>query len=379
MTSSPPPSRLRRWIWIVLSVLVLLAVLAVLFETEDTADVTATEAPPPAPLITVRQVAAAPARAQVQAFAELRPRWDAELRSAVTGRITEVTDAALAGAQVAQGDLLFAIDKTQYEAAVTQAELEVEQARFGILQARNNVAVARKQFERDGQTPPTELAIKLPQLRIAEKTLTAAEGRLRAARRDLADTDVSAPFSGFVTRRQASLGQTVNPGDALLHLSDDSRYELVVELNQDDWALLAHPITGQVAQLHHQDGRPLGQARIARSGGFLDRETRQRRVFLEVTDPSADVLAGDFVRVTLPGRDLADTITIPEGALTRAGHIWLVDADNLLERLTPQILFRADHQVTIAAPGPDGPWHVALTPLASFLPGQRVTPQRAED
>ena len=358
---------------------ILLAVLWLLFETEDIAEVEKTDTAPPAPLVSVVTVNAQSSKAEISAFAELRPRWDAELRSAVTGRIIMVEDRALAGAQVEKGDLLFSIEKTQYEAAVVAAELELEQARLEMLRASNNVTVARKQFERDGQEPPTELAIQIPQLRIAEKTVAAAESRLRLAQRALADTEIRAPFSGFVTHRVASLGQTLNPGDPLMHLSDDSHYELSVDLSQSDWALLSQPIAGQMASLEHQDGRSLGEARIARSGGFLDRETRQRRIFLDVTDAAGEVLAGDFLKVILPGRTVPDTVTIPESALTRAGYVWIVGDGDLLKRLTPKIVFRSGNSVTIAAPDTSGSWRVAQTPLASFLPGQRVTPKIVGD
>ncbi|WP_371225391.1 efflux RND transporter periplasmic adaptor subunit [Roseovarius sp. 2305UL8-3] len=336
-----------------------------------------TDAAPPAPLVSVVIVEAHSSQAELSAFAELRPRWDAELRSAVTGRIVLVEDSALAGAKVDKDDLLFSIEKTQYEAAVALAELELEQAKFEMLRARNNASVALKQFERDGLEPPTELAIQLPQLRIAEKNVASAKSRLRSAQRALADTDVRAPFSGFVTNRLASLGQTINQGDPLVHLSDDSRYELTVEISQSDWALLSHPIEGQTASLQHQDGRFLGHAQIARSGSFLDRETRQRQVFLDVTEPAESVLAGDFLKVILPGRAVPNTVTIPESALTRSGHVWIVNEGDLLERLTPKVVFRSGNTVTIAAPDTEGPWRVAQTPLASFLPGQRVTPKPA--
>ena len=140
-----------------------------------------------------------------------------------------------------------------------------------------------------------------------------------------------------------------------------------------------HPIAGGTARLFHRDGRPLGTATIRQGGGFLDPQTRQMRVFLAVSDPAEGVLAGDFLRVVLDGRRIANTLTLPETALTRAGYIWLVDADDLLTRLSPEILFRSEGRITISAPQDlPAPWRVVRTPLASFLPGQRVTPQRVE-
>ena len=368
----------RRWLWIGLSLVLFIAIVMVLFDTEDTIDVQATSAPPPPQTVTVVTVAPETVQAQVSAFAEVRPRWDAELRSAVSGRITAVHDAALDGAQVERGAPLFSIESAPYQSAVAAAEMELEEAELLLLRARNNVTVAQRQFDRDEKEPPNDLAVNLPQLRIAEKSVAAAHARLNAARNELAETEVTAPFSGYVTRRFASLGQTVSPGDALIHLSDNRQFELVAELSQADWTLLDHPISGAIADLSQRSGGTLGKAQVRRGGGFLDQNTRQMRVFLDITAPDERILAGDFLRVKIPGRSIANTVTLPESALTRAGYVWLVGDDDHLQRISPNILFRSEGTFTIPAPEGPGPWRVVRTPLASFLPGQRVMPQSVE-
>lgn len=202
---------------------VLAGVLVLLWGIEDTADVTGRNAGPPPPTVSVVDVAASTAQAEVSAYAELRPRWNAEIMAAVTGRILVVHDAALAGTRVERGTMLFSIERTPYETAVAEAEMRLEDARLTYLQAQNQVTVARRQFTRDGIEPLNELALFLPQQRIAERSVASAEAQLSAARRQLADTDVTAPFSGFVTERMASLGQTVSAGERLVHLADDGR------------------------------------------------------------------------------------------------------------------------------------------------------------
>lgn len=375
-SSDTRPRFWMRWVWISVAIGVLVGVLLVLSDIEDTTDVRALEVPTPAPRVSVVTVTPETARAEVSVFAELRPQWDAEIRTAVSGRVIEVHPAALAGTRVAEGAPLFSLERTPYETAVATAEMTVEQARLALLQAENQATVARRQFERDGEAPPNDLALYLPQRRIAERSLAAAEAQLEAALRQLDDTIIKAPFSGIVTSRVASLGQSVAAGEALLHLSDDRQFELVAELSQTEWALLEHPIAGGSARLFHRDGRPLGTASIRQGGGFLDPVTRQIRVFLAVADPNDEVLSGDFLRVTFEGRQIEQTLMLPETALTRAGHVWFVSDQGLLERTQPEILFRTDATITIPAPQGDRRLRVAITPLASFLPGQRVTPHQ---
>lgn len=375
-----PPTRTstaRRWLWLGLSLLMLAAVVVFVWEAEDTANITAVDVPPPEPAVTVLDVAPAEAVAAISAFGELRPRWDADIRAAVSGRITRVHAAALAGERVAADAPLFSIEKTRYGTAVAAAELSVEEAKLALWQAQNGVALARREFERNSDKPPNDLALRIPQLRIAERRLASAEAQLAAARQELADTEVKAPFSGFIVERSASLGQTVSTGEALVRLADDRQYELTVEISSADWDLLARPVAGRRAELFHRDGSPLGEAHIRRGGGFLDQQTRQRRIYLDVVNPGADALAGDFVRVVFTGRVIDNTLTVPESALTRAGYIWSVDPGNLLVRTEPDILFRNGDALIIAAPDDTQQMRVAVTPLTSFLPGQRVLPRTA--
>lgn len=367
-----------RWLWIILSVGALFVVLTFLWDVEDTAEVETAAAQPPPPVVSVIEVDRSQAQATISAFAELKPRWDAQIRAAVSGRIEQVFDAALSGNRVTAGTPLFAIQRVQFETAVAEAEASLEQARLTHLQAQNDASIAERQFQRDSVEAPNELALKLPQLRIAARNLSAAETRLEAARRQLADTQVVAPFSGFVTERMASLGQTVTAGEALLHLSDDQRFELVASLSQAEWSMLRQPVAGSAVLLYHRNGRQLGTGRVRQGGGFLDPDTRQVNVFIEVTEDDASVLSGDFLQIRFAGRILENTLTLPDGALSRSGQVWFVGDDETLERYQPQVLFRSDDAVTIAAPKGVGPWRVAKTPLASFLPGQRVTPQATE-
>lgn len=364
----------RRRFWIGLSVAVLATVVVLLFGTEDTADVARAKVDPPPQVVTVLEVTPGAVTATVTAFAELRPRWDAEIRAAVSGRITRVHEAARAGERVEAGTPLFSIEKTRYREAVAAAELGLEDALLALQRAKAGVTLAQREVERAGTSAPNDLMLRLPQLRVAKRAVALAKARLQTAKRELSDTEVRAPFAGFITERMVSPGQSVGAGEPLVHLSDDRRFELTVELSETDWALLDPPIAGQQANLFLRDGAPLGRAQIRQGGGFLNQRTRQRRVFLDAESQN-DMVAGDFVRVELTGRSIDDTLAIPESALTKTGHVWMVDAGDQLVRANPHVLFRVDDIVVIAAPEGGGRSRVAITPLASFVPGQRVTPR----
>ncbi|MDE0970380.1 MAG: efflux RND transporter periplasmic adaptor subunit [Octadecabacter sp.] len=373
-------TRMTRGIWIILSVGLLVTVGTILAVTEDTPDVTQVNAPPALQIVSVKNLAVSDVTASVETFAEVHPRWSADIRAAVGGRIVEVHEAALAGAQVPAGAILFQIESTQYDTVVAAAELSLAEADFALLQAENKTNVSQRQFERDTTSVPNDLALHLPELRISERGVVSAEAQLRAAQQQLADTTITAPFSGFITERLISLGQTVTSGEPLLKLVDDKQFEMTAELSRESWALLDHPITEQVVQIVDTIGTPMGTAIVRQGGGFLDQNTRQYRVFLEVNETNdQSILSGDFLRVLLTGRVLKDTLSLPDTALTRTGQVWFVDQNDQLVRFAPDILFRLSDQIVIKAPESDHKHRVAITPLASFLPGQRVAPHSLED
>jgi multidrug efflux system membrane fusion protein len=383
MANQIKPNRkahMRRGIWILLALALLLTVGTLLALTEDTAEVTQADAPPVLQSVSVLDLVVSDVTASVETFAEVRPRWSADIRAAVGGRIVEVREAALAGVQVPAGAVLFQIESIQYDTAVAAAELLLAEAQLALLQAENKTTISRLQFERDNARAPNDLALHIPELRIAERQVASADAQLRAAQQQLADTVITAPFSGFITERLISLGQTVAAGEPLVKLVDDKQFEMTAELSRESWALLDHPINEQVAQLVDTAGTPIGTATVREGGGFLDQNTRQYRVFLEVSETNDQpILSGDFLRVLLTGRVLKDTLSIPDTALTRTGHVWFVDQNDQLMRLAPDILFRLVDQIVIVAP-PDGHrQRVSITPLASFLPGQRVAPHSMED
>ncbi len=378
--NSAKTTRAKRWILIALSLIALTGVLFYLVAAEDTIDVEKAKTAEPLQLVTVETCSVHSETVEITSFAEVRPRWSVELRSAVSGRVLNVQEKSLVGERVDIGTKLISIEQSKYSAELTAAELALKEANLAHWKAKNATMLARKQYQRSGQKPPNDLALHLPELRIAEASVKTAQARLAAAKQQLRDTTITAPFSGFVTDRFVSPGQMINPGDRLVKLVDNSIFELTVELGRRSWELLKKPLAGQKARVLDQAGNEIAEATIRQGGGFLDEKTRQYKVFLEILKASeGPVLSGDFVKVILPGITVPDAFNIPASALTQEGYVWHVDAEDRLQRVTPQVLFRRQDRIIIRAPARAGTWRIATTPLVSFLPGQKVQIKKTED
>lgn len=372
-----------RKLWLLVSLGILALVIIVIVQLEDTVEIEQAQASHYLPLVSVVNPPPQNNRGIIHAYAELRPRWSTTLKAQVRGEIVEVTHKALAGESVKKGDLLIRIEESHYRANLHEAEQVLSEAILNLLQEKMKADQAKKNLQRSGMNiTPSDLALRKPQVELAEKAVTAARSRLHAAKKSHANTRIKAPFSGVIITRHISIGQSVTEGEELLHIVHDRQQDIAVRLSKQQWAMLAENWQDQVAHVRNMTGTEIARARIKRGGGFVDQETRQYMLFLEIVDQSGhQVLPGDFIQVQLPGRIAQNSLVIPESALTRDGFVWYVDDNDRLRRFFARVLFHQDDRIVIETPSNDAiadnypaSWRIATTPLASFLAGNLVRP-----
>ncbi len=377
----------RKW-WLFASLFLLVLVIIIVDDLEDTAEIEQKQEAQYLPPVSIVEPEPQDNKGTIQTYAEIKPRWATTLKSQVSGEVEQVFDRALAGEQVKKGELLIRIEASRYQAALDEAEQLLAEAQFNLLQAQNKSSQDKKNWQRSGiDGTPSDLVLNIPQLALAEKTANAAKSRVNAARKMLSYTRVKAPFSGVITRRSINVGQTVFEGDELLHLVQNDRQEISVALSSQQWNMLSKEWEKQTASIRNTENIEIAQAHIKRGGGFLDPETRQYRLFLEIDNSSnQQSLVGDFVQVNLPSRIAHNSLMIPESALTRGGFIWYLDDEDHLRQFIVTVLFHRDDQIIIETPASDSlgkyypsRWRIATTPLASFLAGRRVSPVTTEE
>ncbi len=376
--------KLRNSIYLITSLLFFFCVLIYLDELESQAVIPESSFSPEPPNTTVMQVSPSSYQTEIEVFGEVEPRWAVTLTSQVSGEVIDISPNAAPGVEIRKGEPLLAIEPSRYETAVVSAQLALDNALLGLRQAEVNTELARSDWDNSGMTgEPSDLALFKPQLAVAQSEVRFAEKQLKSARKALSYTKVHAPFNGIVTERHLGFGQSISEGEALFTLLDNQHLELQVSLDVEQWKQLAPQWKGALVPLRNMSGEVIGHARINRGGNYLDNDTRQFKLFLEIRKSrNSTVLPGEFVKVTLPGKTLRNTILIPEGAMTREGLVWYLDEGNRLRS------YMVDHSVAkdgnlivpppaVTPPGDDGlqqSWRIAIVPLASFLPGMQVSP-----
>ena len=375
---------MRKALWIALALLVLAGVAVFLSSLEDIAEVNETASTAVLSQVTFVEADIGEHAGIISVFAEVKPRWQVDLRSRVAGIVNEVASPALGGNRVAADTVLLQLEQAPYQANLEEARSALKTAEFELLQKQKKRDIALKDWRavNPDQNPP-DMAIHLPEVRVAKQSVGAARARVGAAEFDLTSTSIRAPFDAIITDRSVSPGQSVNEGDVLFSLLDDSQLDIRVSLSPKQWALLRTGWDKTQADLSSEAGERVGSALLKRGGGFLDPKSRRYQLFLEVENPEKGaVLPGQFVRVGLPGKSIDGTMSIPESALTQNGFVWFLDPSDQLQRYQANALFRDNGEVVVKAPQDrkDGEvLRIVPLPMSAYLPGQQVDPVPAGD
>lgn len=153
----------------------------------------------------------------------------------VSGRIIElnIKDNQLVNA----GDLLLTIDKTPFQIAELNAQAQLAKAQSGLAKA-NNEANRRRHLSQNFISAE-ELDTANLNVKAMQASVDAAQATLKQAQWQLAQTEIRAPVSGWVTNLTTRIGDYADTGNRCLPLSTATRFTSLVILKKPSCAISA--------------------------------------------------------------------------------------------------------------------------------------------
>jgi len=347
--------------------------------------------PPAAPPISVRVVAVAPGpvRLRVHAQGSVAPRTESDLVPEVSGNVTWISPNLVSGGYFEIGEVLLRIDDRDYQDAVARAQATLDRAtadnelaQFDYERARDlygRSLISQADFETAGRSA-----------RVAEASLADARLVLDSAKRDLARTELKAPFSGLVRSEAVDVGQFVNRGAAVATIYATDFLEVRLPIADQELAYLNIPLNqrGEFASEDSPtvrlDAEFAGQqhtwiARLVRTEAEIDPGTRMVYAIARIDGndhPSDESMAppvGLFVEAEIDGRELDDVVVLPRSALRNGQYVLVIDSENRVN-LTPVEVLRVYRDEVYITDGLQAGDLVAVSALQTVVEGMRVQP-----
>lgn len=292
----------------------------------------------------------------------------------VSGKVIHVSSSFRPGARVGKGELLFAIEPSDYELAMQRTLADIEIARSDLIRLEAEATAEKKIFlSSNPQRDIPALIARVPQIAAAKARIKAGEAARAAADLSLKRTKVYAPFGARIIDTQLDVGQVVTGTVALGSIYSIENLEVVAPVSSDDLRRIGNPI-GRAATIVSDfaaDQRFSGS--VVRQGAALDEFTRLGKLFIR-TEANDRLTPGEFVSVAIEGTINDAALGIPESSLTSRDQVWVVQGNMLAERRV-EILGHDNGLLMVTAfDTADG---LVTTPPAGAREGQVVVVRQA--
>jgi membrane fusion protein (multidrug efflux system) len=295
-----------------------------------------TPVPPPPPSVGVQPAALKGVSRSYEFVGRIKAVETVELRARVEGFLEKVLFRE--GQDVKTGDLLYQIEKVQFQA-------QVDQAKANLAAAQAKAVNAQLQFNRSAELvrnqniPQATVDQNKANLESAKAEILQDQAVLTQAQVSLGYTDITAPIDGRIGRTTYTQGNLVNPASGVLAtiVSQDPIYvlfpvsvrqldEIRKSRQQEDGRLIKIEI---VVRLANGDDYPLPGV-WNYTDPQVDQQTDTLVMRATLPNPNRLLIDGQFVTVQIRERKEQQRLVIPQAALQvdQAGYYALVVTDD---------------------------------------------------
>ncbi|WP_305368849.1 efflux RND transporter periplasmic adaptor subunit [Photobacterium leiognathi] len=352
------------------------------------------------PVLEVIRIEKQDVQLSVNSYGVVEPKYKAEVVSEVIGSVNYISPDFAVGKFVNKGDLLARLDDSDYHADLAQAEASLAQAQAKLKEEIARGKVAKKTLRDVSPNKKTALGLREPQRKQEEANVKFAKAGVERAKRNLAKTEIRAPFDALVKMKNINMGSYLTQGKLIGELYGTETAEIRLPITPNSFSYL---------DLNRLDSRKLNieaqygdtqinhwAAKLVRNEGIIDKDNRMIYLIAEVDDPynlkspldkssiksisslstsspslTLPVLQfGTFVTTTIQGKKVKDVIKLPRHVV-RSEQVIVVDSQNKTQTRQVNVV-RSDNENAYVIGGLEDGEFVSLIRSDSLIDGTEV-------
>lgn len=319
-----------------------------------------------------------------------------ELRARVQGFLQKVNFQP--GQRVKKGDVLFVIDKRQFEAEADQAKANIRSLEASLKGAENDAKLARELADQKAG-PEIDAVIKAARRDAIVAEIARANAQLVEANLSLEYCDITAPIEGRVTRNLVDPGNLVGRAEPTLlaHIVQTTPAYVPVDVSESDVLAVRRELerTGELGrnepgQIGPRQWRPCelalaDQTEFGTEGRVdyveprMNTETGTLRVRTRFENADEGLIAGYFARVRFPMTS-RKAMLVPEAALLsdQQGRYAVVVNDKDEVEVRRVRIGALDGTMRVIEEGLAPTDRVVVLGVLKARPGSKVSPKAQE-
>src|SRR5687767_14764798 len=234
------------------------------------------------------------------------------------------------GDKVSRGQRIAKIEDFELVEQIKQQDAAQDVSQATIRQREADLALAKTNLDRSMSLFEKKLIAKQvlddtesryqssqAQLDLARAQAQQSKARLDELKINLANTIITSPVNGFISRRLVDPGASVGQNAPVVDVVDISRVRLVANVVEKDLTELQTGDTTRV-QVDAYPGETF-VGRIARVSPVLDPATRTSPIEIEIPNPDFRLKPGMYARVRITTDTTKDALVVPSDALADLG------------------------------------------------------------
>ncbi|WP_434139199.1 efflux RND transporter periplasmic adaptor subunit [Photobacterium leiognathi] len=352
------------------------------------------------PVLEVIRIEKQDVQLSVNSYGVVEPKYKAEVVSEVIGSVNYISPDFAVGKFVSKGELLARLDDSDYHADLAQAQASLAQAQAKLKEEIARGKVAKKTLRDVSPNKKTALGLREPQRKQEEANVKFAKAGVERAKRNLAKTEIRAPFDALVKMKNINMGSYLTQGKLIGELYGTETAEIRLPITPNSFSYL---------DLNRLDSRKLNieaqygdiqinhwAAKLVRNEGIIDKDNRMIYLIAEVDDPynlkspldkssiksisslstsspslTLPVLQfGTFVTTTIQGKKVKDVIKLPRHVV-RSEQVIVVDSQNKTQTRQVNVV-RSDNENAYVIGGLEDGEFVSLIRSDSLIDGTEV-------
>jgi RND family efflux transporter MFP subunit len=277
------------------------------------------------------------------------------------------------------------------------ANLRLDEARAAVQRAEANVRLAESQNALAQTTAQryaallatgdvsktvadqarTQAETSIQSVATARASLAEARAQLSQAEKAVEDVVVVAPFSGYISARNVSLGEYVQPSTPVVRLLkiDPMRLQLTIPAVQAGQVVIGQRVSATVDAF---PGRAFA-GQITAINPAISPESRAFMIEARVPNPDASLKPGMFAVATIDQGRTERALLVPRRAViddvnTNSQRVYVVDDENRARLRVVQLAARQQGESVRLVTGVKEGERVATSNLAELYDGAAVTP-----